>query len=78
MYLHQLPKLTDIYNQLTPSENLTQTESNDIIESCCILIDYFITHNVLRFSDPNFHDNLSNYIQTFISLRNYNSRLIEK
>lgn len=69
MYLHQLPKLTDIYNELTPSENLTTAESNDIIESSCILIDYFISHNVLHFSHPNFHDNLSNYVQTFISLQ---------
>ena len=69
MYLYQLPKLTDIYNELTPSENLTLTESDDIIESCCILIDYFITHNTLHFSHPNFHDNLSNYVKTFISLQ---------
>lgn len=78
MYLYQLPKLKDIYDEFTVSDNLTETENLDIIESFCNIIDYYITNNPLSFSEPKFHENLSEYVEIFINLQfpfSFNNRL---
>ena len=69
MYLYQLPKLRDIYDEFVVSDNLTETENHDIIESFCNIIDYYITNNPLSFSDPKFQENLSEYVEIFINLQ---------
>ncbi len=78
MYLYQLPELRDIYDEFIVSDNLTETEQNDIMESFCNIIDYYITNNPLSFSEPKFHENLSEYIEIFIHLQfpfSFNNRL---
>ena len=78
MYLYQLPKLKDIYDEFVVSDNLTENENHDIVESFCNIIDYYITNNPLSFSDPKFHENLSEYVEIFINLQfpfSFNNRL---
>ena len=76
MYLYQLPKLRDIYDEFIVSDNLTETENYDIIESFCNIIDYYITNNPLLFSEPKFHDNLSEYVNIFINYIDDNENVV--